>query len=579
MKKLLLLNVFALMSVLSFGQIIVNIESPAAVSGSLGFTIAESGGGWTIMPDMTDPLNAVLDTLVFVDDGTAGDTLGCGALVNGAAIAGNIAVLYRGACEFGAKALNAQNAGAIGVIIINNIPGGPVGMGPGASGPSVSIPTVMISDADGAMLRDSIVSGIVTAFIGSKSGYYSNDVGTTPADVLRAENASTPRQLAQSGSDFYVDMGARVYNYGDSNQTDVVLNATIEYGGSVVYTQSSAATPLNSGDTIFIQLPTFSQPAGYAVGYYTVTYSVTMGAIDEFIGDNIINADFQISDDLLSLGQLDTAMAPESGVYFRAVNSGGNSDFTSCVHFRDSLASRLSVDGMWFAASGGLGDSLTGTYMQLFVYEWTDVFTDLNDAAYDNVNLILNEVASGEYDYLTDLQNEFVYAPVLTSLGSQLTLLDNTRYLFCVEVAIDNVFMSYDSDADYTLNRDYYLQPLAPIQADLSWNANGFGAEPLPSTAIKVSGVNAINEEYKPEFMAYPNPAGNLVNFRLGNNIQLESISIMDITGNLVKRRALNNNGAGSIALDVSSLANGQYIFALTESNGRVSNVKVTIAK
>ncbi|MBT6514278.1 MAG: hypothetical protein HOK65_05880, partial [Crocinitomicaceae bacterium] len=52
-----------------------------------------------------------------------------------------------------------------------------------------------------------------------------------------------------------------------------------------------------------------------------------------------------------------------------------------------------------------------------------------------------------------------------------------------------------------------------------------------------------------------------------------------DITGNLVKSRAINNNGAGSIALDVSNLANGQYIFALTEKDGRTSNIKVTIAR
>ena len=53
-------------------------------------------------------------TAVLVDDGTAADSLGCGVLVNNAAISGNIAVVYRGTCEFGVKALNAQNAGAIG---------------------------------------------------------------------------------------------------------------------------------------------------------------------------------------------------------------------------------------------------------------------------------------------------------------------------------------------------------------------------------------------------------------------------------------------------------------------------------
>ena len=59
----------------------------------------------------------------------------------------------------------------------------------------------------------------------------------------------------------------------------------------------------------------------------------------------------------------------------------------------------------------------------------------------------------------------------------------------------------------------------------------------------------------------------------------MSSISIMDITGNLVKKRAINNNGSATITLDVNDLANGQYIFVLTEENGRSSHVKVTIAK
>lgn len=577
MKKLLLFNAFALISFVSFGQIIVNIESPASLAGNLDYTIAESTGGWTVMPDMTNPANAITDTLVFVDDGTAGDTLGCNPLINGAAVSGKIAVIYRGSCQFGTKALNAQNQGAVGVIIVNNIPGAPVGMGPGTDGPSVNIPTVMISDADGAMLRDSINAGVVTAFIGSKLGFYANDCGFQAGDVLRAENATTPRQLAQTAADFSVDMGARVYNYGSNNQSNVVLTATIEFGGAAIYSQASTPMPINSGDTLFIPLPTFSQPS-YDVGYYSVTYAVTMDSTDEFIGDNIVRADFQISSDLLSLGQLDSTMVPESGQYFRGVNSTGT-DFTSCMHFRDSAASRLAIEGLWWAASGGQGDSLTNTYMTLHVYEWTDVFTDLNDPAYNNTSLLLNEVASGDYDYLSDLQNEFVYAPVLTGIGTQLELLDNTRYLFCVSTNIDNVFISHDNDADYTINRDYYLQPLNVVQVDLNWNANGFGPEPMPSTAVQVTGVNAVTESEKPEFVAFPNPASNLVTFRLGNNVQLSTITITDITGNLVKRRAIDNRGAGSIALDISDLANGQYIFSLTEEDGRTSNLKVTIAK
>jgi extracellular elastinolytic metalloproteinase len=74
--------------------------------------------------------------------------LGCTPLTNASAIAGKIALIDRGDCEFGLKCLNAQNAGAIAVIICNNVAGGSIAMPPGGSGASVTIPSVMISQAD-----------------------------------------------------------------------------------------------------------------------------------------------------------------------------------------------------------------------------------------------------------------------------------------------------------------------------------------------------------------------------------------------------------------------------------------------
>ena len=109
--------------------------------------------------------------LVLVDDGTAGDSLGCNALINGAQISGKIAVVYRGSCEFGIKALNAQNAGAIGVIVINNATG-TMDMGAGANGASVNIPVAMISNADGAVLKAQLDGGItVRGILGTKKDW------------------------------------------------------------------------------------------------------------------------------------------------------------------------------------------------------------------------------------------------------------------------------------------------------------------------------------------------------------------------------------------------------------------------
>ena len=109
--------------------------------------------------------------LVLVDDGTAGDSLGCGALVNTTQVNGKIAVVYRGACEFGLKALNAQNAGAVGVIVINNA-AGTMDMGAGANGPGVTIPVAMISNTDGAILKAQLSAGnAVRAILGTKKDW------------------------------------------------------------------------------------------------------------------------------------------------------------------------------------------------------------------------------------------------------------------------------------------------------------------------------------------------------------------------------------------------------------------------
>ncbi|MEZ0469665.1 PA domain-containing protein [Luteimonas salinilitoris] len=66
---------------------------------------------------------------------------------------GRIALVDRGECEFGFKALNAQRHGAIAVIIANSDDAVFGDMGPGASGGEVTIPVVSVSSSTGQRLR------------------------------------------------------------------------------------------------------------------------------------------------------------------------------------------------------------------------------------------------------------------------------------------------------------------------------------------------------------------------------------------------------------------------------------------
>lgn len=115
-------------------------------SGGAVVSVAAVGDFPTPAEDMTAPLGVVLD-------GTALGTA-CAALPAGG-LAGEIALISRGTCTFGTKVFNAEQAGAVAAIIVNNVPGDPIAMAQDALFTS-TIPAVMspLSDRDALMALD-----------------------------------------------------------------------------------------------------------------------------------------------------------------------------------------------------------------------------------------------------------------------------------------------------------------------------------------------------------------------------------------------------------------------------------------
>ena len=72
-------------------------------------------------------------------------------------LSGKVALIDRGpagsACAFVQKVKNAQNAGAVGVVMVNNVPGSPPPE-MGGSDPTITIPSVHIIDVDGTTLKN-----------------------------------------------------------------------------------------------------------------------------------------------------------------------------------------------------------------------------------------------------------------------------------------------------------------------------------------------------------------------------------------------------------------------------------------
>jgi minor extracellular serine protease Vpr len=143
-----------------------NVESRARV-----FTISDDdrpisfnqATGAPAAPSAGDALMARTGTPTSTAD--ACDPLAAGSL------AGRVALIRRGTCGFFVKATNAQNAGAIAVVIYNNVAGRQSITVAGT--PAVTIPVVSISDVDGVLINNRIAAGPVTLT-------WTSDVSVTP---------------------------------------------------------------------------------------------------------------------------------------------------------------------------------------------------------------------------------------------------------------------------------------------------------------------------------------------------------------------------------------------------------------
>lgn len=130
-------------------QTYLTINSPSAVAGEYVTTGAQFG------PEI--PATPLTADVVLFDDGTGVASDACEAAVNGAALAGKIALIDRLDCTFVSKIERAQAAGAIAVIMANNVAGAPITMG-GTSG-AINIPSVMITLEAGNALKAQLAGG------------------------------------------------------------------------------------------------------------------------------------------------------------------------------------------------------------------------------------------------------------------------------------------------------------------------------------------------------------------------------------------------------------------------------------
>jgi len=110
---------------------------------------------------------------------------GCTSVDPGAS--GKVAIINRGVCTFSTKVRNAIAAGAIGVVVINNVAGDPIAMAKDGGGGD-NLPAVMIGKNEGAALRaanppDASTTAIFQEFVTLNKDILAGFSGQGPTNV------------------------------------------------------------------------------------------------------------------------------------------------------------------------------------------------------------------------------------------------------------------------------------------------------------------------------------------------------------------------------------------------------------
>ncbi|HIP37119.1 MAG TPA: hypothetical protein EYG85_09730, partial [Crocinitomix sp.] len=449
MKKLLLSLGLGILSFTGFTQVQFNLTGTCQYQGNYGLTWTDdsfhdgTGGTQTWnTPNMLDPTKAVSANLVLVQGadptphGNCTFDMACNgspAITNGAALAGKIAVIRRGGCEFGSKAYAAQQAGAIACIIVNAV-GDPIGMAGGADGMNVFIPTIMVSATTGAIICDAIAAGCPEAFIGNIAGFYNDNLSLAAGDVYRPGRAMDISWDYTGAADHGFGPGAIVNNLGNNDQLGITVTLDVYEVGNPTAVYSVISAPFNLvGVTITGGIPTVDNtlvdfsavtPASFVNSTatnqnYELVYTVNAPNADATPIDNEVRSFFGISDTEYSHAQID----PANGKALASAGRGPRTDpgnqpttdhWMMCNHFSPQTNNVKAVGTKFQAYSYDplVSTDLIGKIVSCVVYEWVNTkgIYDMTDPGFttDVDTNSWTELTRVDYFYGGDYQDSII---------------------------------------------------------------------------------------------------------------------------------------------------------------------------
>lgn len=405
-----------------------------------------------------------------------------------------------------------------------------------------------------------------------------------PSNDLKLGNffyapASYAQPVSQIGTDTMA-FEALVSNIGNTDQTNVVLRATIfDAGDNIIFRDSVLIDVLPAGyQDSLLRIDTVFVPNQLATGDYRLSYfTYTRDSEDFNIFDNSESRDFLVTENLFSKElAISTAIQP----------SGGG-DFSIGNLYRMSPAA--GAEGKQYFASKAYfacasNNDFNNETVTILLYKINDAVTG------DFANFDVNSVGNND-----DVEIVGFGAVTLTSAQSNFEVLEVDLFDFD-----SNPGVQLDAGSQYFLMATYegsanqlfhavsrsidYYQISTVLNLDGQWLLGGFGPEDAAVLRMEIDFTESTrNEELISQLNArlYPNPTQDIfrVDFSSFEKAQNTIFNLFNAQGSLIEQRRVDNYLGEMQSFDLSNYPQGQYFMNIAMEDGTSIGQRVVIQR
>ena len=591
----------------------VAVTAPSSIAGIKDYTIGNNSDG-------SGDWGRAIDSSWFgISVVKAIDTLGNNPYTNASTLNGKIALVFRGGgITFYQKALYAQQAGAVACVIVNNIPGGPIGMSSTGTVP-ITIPVIMISQADGNAINAQLAaSQTVTMNISLWKTNVNNDLALVNNGLSLFHATMIPQnQLTRNATApaYNYIPAAYVANFGNNTQTGVKLVSSLSFtptsGQSNLIRKDSSVVLANfpTIDSIICPLAgEFVLPTTASTGVYQVDFTVKQNETDNLSNNNIGSTTLTVTDSIFSKGRYDLVKGEPIVGSGYAFGSSSDMSWGPLYYVANGGYAARRVQFTVSAGSNSPTLDALGT-CEIYLMKWTDGSNaQPKDSVIETGELNMVGIATRSFT-AADSNFKIYSANFINVDGSSrpfARLDSNSWYWVCTSLPT-GFYLGVDGSTNYYV-REYARTRITPNTPFYEFFApitnisqNNFGNDPtvvvsmnpfdaidvdsarfaqqkkglvpaMPlhiSKSIPTTGTETLKPIYS-KLTTYPNPATNLikVDFDLLESADKVTVRLVDGFGRPVIKDVLNNTKSGTYTFNTEKLPSGNYYVIINNGTG-----------